>query len=308
MERIFEKWEKSICTGSLVYWNKKFYAFYATRLINKDGKVNEQLSYAISEDGIHFKKQKPNPFYTSAPGYSGRDFRDPKVFVDSTSTFHLFVSSWKENTGFHASGALVHITSKDLKNWDVKDPVLTGQGSVPECPDYFYWKGWYYLIYGDNGNTFYVKSKNQYGPWQQPRHQTLNEDWSNVVKTAAFVNDRRIAAGWVPSRSQNKDNTHEIFGGNAVFREIIQEADGTLNSKFPLEMIPETEPALQLKLNSDLLVTTQDNSNFSINSPNGIGAVHYENIPTNCRITLEIEPQGINEEYGINLNLLKSPH
>ena len=164
------------------------------------------------------------------------------------------------------------------------------------------------ILQSSIGNTFYVKSKNQYGPWQQPRHQTLNEDWSNVVKTAAFVNDRRIAAGWVPSRSQNKDNTHEIFGGNAVFREIIQEADGTLNSKFPLEMIPETEPALQLKLNSDLLVTTQDNSNFSINSPNGIGAAHYENIPLNCRITLEIEPQGINEEYGINLNLLKSPH
>lgn len=147
---IDEDWEKSICTGSIAYANNKFYAFYATRLINKEGKVNEQLSYATSKDCIHFEKQKPNPFYTSAPGYSARDFRDPKVTVDSTGTFYL------------------------LKNWKVNDPILTGQSSVPECPDYFCWNGWYYLIYGHNGNTFYVKSKSAYGPWKQPRNQTLN--------------------------------------------------------------------------------------------------------------------------------------
>jgi len=65
----------------------KFYAFYATRLIDANGKVNEQLSYAISDDGIHFVKQKPNPFYTSAPGYSKRNFRDPKAVVDADGVF-----------------------------------------------------------------------------------------------------------------------------------------------------------------------------------------------------------------------------
>ena len=119
---IDEDWEKSICTGSLVYANKKFYAFYATRLIDKEKKVNEQLSYAISNDGINFKKQKPNPFYTSAPGYSKKDFRDPKVIVDSTGVFHLFVSSKKDSSALHgADGALVHLTSKDLKKWEVKE-------------------------------------------------------------------------------------------------------------------------------------------------------------------------------------------
>lgn len=77
---IDEEWEKSICTGSIVYYKKVFYAFYATRLLTGEGKVNEQLSYATSDDGINFNKQKPNPFYTSAPGYSKRDFRDPKIF------------------------------------------------------------------------------------------------------------------------------------------------------------------------------------------------------------------------------------
>lgn len=298
---IDEEWEKSIATGSVVYYNNKYYAFYATRLVN-DGKVNEQLSYAISNDGIHFDKQKPNPFYTSAPGYSKRNFRDPKVFVDANGEFHLFVSSEQENPVLkHAAGCLVHLSSKDLKNWTVHEPVLTGQGSTPECPDYFLWKGWYYLVYSDNSNTFYVKSKSPYGPWQEPRYQALNEDWANVVKTAEFTNGRRIAAAWIPSRQDNQDNGQEMFGGNSVFREVVQQSDGTLDTKFPAEMVPETNEPLQLKLIPDLQTAVTDNNNFIINSPNGVGAAHFENIPLNCRITMKIEPVGSNEEYGLYL-------
>jgi hypothetical protein len=299
---IDEDWEKSICTGSIAYDNKNFYAFYATRLINKEGKVNEQLSYAISKDGIHYKKQKPNPFYTSAPGYSAKDFRDPKVIIDSTGTFHLFVSSKKNNAPIQGlDGALVHLTSKDLKEWNLNDPILTGQPSVPECPDYFSWNGWYYLVYSHHGNTFYVKSRSPYGPWQQPRNQTLNEDWANVVKTAEFTNGRRIAAAWIPSRKENKDSEREIFGGNAIFREVIQEGDGTLATKFPPEMIPETGQPVALKLIPDASVTTSDAHSYLISSPNGVGSAHFENIPQNCRITLEIEPLSNNEEYGLYL-------
>lgn len=296
---IDEPWEKSICTGSVVFYNGKYYAFYATRLIDK-GKVNEQLSYAISNDGVHFDKQKPNPFYTSAPGYSKRNFRDPKVFVDAAGEFHLFVSSEQENPVLkRAAGCLVHLSSKDLKNWTVHEPILTGQGSVPECPDYFFWKGWYYLVYSDNSNTSYVKSKNPYGPWEEPRYQALNEDWSNVVKTAEFKNGRRIAAAWVPSRQDNQDNNHEIFGGNSLFREIVQEADGTLDTKFPEEMIPETGGAINSKIFTDLQASAINSNSFLINSPGGVGAAHIENVPLNCRISLEIDPVGPNEEYGL---------
>jgi beta-fructofuranosidase len=298
---IDEDWEKSICTGSVVFTNNKFYAFYATRLIN-DGKVNEQLSYAVSNDGIHFKKQKPNPFYTSAPGYSKRDFRDPKVFIDSEGMFHLFVSTKKDSAmldGFN--GALVHLTSMDFQNWQVKAPVLTGQNSVPECPDYFHWNGWYYLVYSDNSNTNYLKSRNPYGPWQQPPYQALNEDWANVVKTAEFSNGRRIAAAWIPSRLNNKDNEREIFGGNAVFREVLQQEDGTLDSKFPPELLPESKQALTLRLKYDSLTTKSAGEDFMINSPDGIGAAYFENIPNNSRITLQIIPQGPYENCGLFL-------
>jgi hypothetical protein len=300
---IDEAWEKSICTGSVVYYKGKYYAFYATRLIN-DGKVNEQLSYAISDDGVHFQKQKPNPFYTSAPGYSKRNFRDPKVFVDNNGEFHLFVASNQEHPvmGIN-SGCLVHLSSKDLKNWTVHEPILTGQGSTPECPDYFYWKGWYYLVYSDGSNTSYVKSRQPYGPWEAPRYQALNEDWANVVKTASFKNDRRIAAAWVPNRYQSKDNEHEIFGGNSLFREVIQEPDGTLDTKFPPEMIPETSAPLKIDLEAMLKATKTGPASVELSDGSGVASARIKDIPQNVRITLEVEPVGANEEFGL---LLKS--
>jgi hypothetical protein len=299
---IDEDWEKSICTGSVVYANNKFYAFYATRLINQEGKVNEQLSYAISDDGIHFQKQKPNPFYTSAPGYSQRNFRDPKVSVDKAGTFHLFVSSNKDSSTIRGlDGALVHLVSNNLKEWNVEAPIITGQPSTPECPDYFLWNGWYYIVYSDNSDTYYLKSKQAYGPWEQPQSQALNESWSNVVKTAEFTNNRRIAASWIPSRKDNKDDGHEIFGGNTVFRELIQEKDGTLSTKFPEEMIPATEAPLSLIPVFDE-TSKAGNSSYVINSPNGVGTIHFENMPNNCRITMEIQPMSNCEEYGLYLH------
>jgi len=298
---IDEDWEKSICTGSVVFTNNQYYAFYATRLL-ENGKVNEQLSYAISKDAQHFEKQKPNPFYTSAPGYSSRNFRDPKVIVDAANNFHLFISSQQDSVQLKGlDGCLVHLVSKDLKHWETRQPIITGQQSVPECPDYFYWKGWYYLMYSDNGNTSYLKSRTAYGPWQQPANQVFDEDWSNVVKTADFANGRKIAASWIPSRLENKDNNREVFGGNLLLREVKQLADGTLTTSFPEEILPVTKSSLTLKMGKDSLTDNHDPAHIIINAPNGAGAMYFEQVPLNCRITMEIEPEGSNEEYGLYL-------
>ena len=297
---IDEDWEKSICTGSLVYTNQKFYAFYATRLL-KDGQSSEQLSYAVSDDGITFKKQQPNPFFTAPPGYSGRDFRDPKVTVDPAGGFNLLISSKETNAPIKGEeGCLVRLTSPNLIDWTVGQPVLTGQNSVPECPDYFQWNGWYYLVYSNHGDTYYVKSKSPNGPWQYPRYQALKEEMANVAKTAEFARNRRIAAAWIPSRREDKDNGREIFGGSAIFREVVQEADGTLGTRFPAEMIPATAGPLKLPV---VLATGSSGKagDILLKALNGLGAAHYKDVPVNARITLEVEPQGDNEEYGLYL-------
>lgn len=298
---IDEDWEKSICTGSIVYSNNKFHAFYATRLL-QDGHSIEQLSYAISDDGIHFKKQKPNPFFTAPPGYSPRNFRDPKAIINPAGGVTLFISSNELKAPIQReSGCLVQLTSSDLKAWTVGTPVLTGQFAVPECPDYFKWNAWYYLVYGQDGDTYYLKSKSPLGPWEYPRYQSLKEEMANVAKTAEFADNRRIAAAWIPSRRDNKDNGGEIFGGSAVFREVIQEPDGTLSTRFPPEMIPPTTAPLTAPVVLDALSTKGKAEAITIKAVNGLGAAHFKDVPVNSRITLTIEPSGKNEEYGFFL-------
>lgn len=299
---IDEEWEKSICTGSVAFDGKQYYAFYATRLITDGDRINEQLSYAVSKDGLTFKKQKPNPFYTSAPGYSKRNFRDPKVVIDQEGTFHLFVSSEIDNYVIsEGRGCLVHLSSKDLKNWEVQKPLLSGQPEVPECPDYFQWNGWYYLIYGQGGDTYYVRSKHPYGPWEYPESQALLEQWVNVAKTAAFTGNRRIVAGWVPSKNENKDYGQERFGGSIILREAYQLPNGDLATKFPSEAISVTgsplNPALTAAENADKV----SNKEVIINASGAIGGAYIKDVPRNCRITLEIEPTGNNNEYGFFL-------
>ncbi|HEV2481507.1 MAG TPA: family 43 glycosylhydrolase [Puia sp.] len=295
---IDEAWEKSICTGSVAYHAGKFYAFYATRLIDSSGKVNEQLSYAVSDDGIHFVKQKPNPFYTSAPGYSKRNFRDPKVVIDPDGTFHLFVASDEDNAPTVDRGALVHLTSKDLKHWEVRPPLIYGQTDVPECPDYFLWKGWYYIVYGRAGNTFYLKSRHPYGPWEYPRYQALNEDWVNVAKTAEFNGGRRIEAGWIPSRRDEKDDNGEVFGGNIVLRELTQEQDGTLNTSFPAEAAEPAGTPIQLDPVTDSLTTKRSANAYMIRTPGGLGAFFLSGVPTDVTISFDVEPKGPVEAFG----------
>jgi len=105
----------------------------------------------------------------------------------------------------------------------------------------------------------------------------------------------------VPSRKDNKDNEREIFGGSAIFREVVQLEDGTLSTKFPAEMVPETGAPLKLPLIPGTKNTIAKADEIQLNSPNGLDAAHVEKVPVNSRITLEIEPLGDNEEYGLYL-------
>jgi len=296
---IDEDWEKSICTGSVAFDGKQFYEFYATRLINGEGKVNEQLSYALSRDGIHFVKQKPNPFYSSAPGYSSTNFRDPKVVIDEDGVFHLFVTSNKENSVMqNARGALVHLSSRDLKNWTVNEPLVSGQRFEPECPDYFCMGTWWYIVFGQAGDTYYLKSRNRYGPWEYPSNQVLVEQWANVVKTARFKGGRRIAAGWIPSRDGDKDNGGERFGGNILFRELYQLENGDLASKWPLELIPPTGEALPLRPVAKENAVVSDDADVFIDAAGAAGSCIIQNLPKNCRITMTVTPDGNCKEFG----------
>lgn len=239
---ITHQWEGSICTGSVFQHDGMFYAFYATRAVNDipapDGKAysGEFVGVATSSDGIHFTKQQPNPLVVLPrdAGYSGAG-RDPVVFRNpADGLFHMYITS-----NFKGNGCWAHLSSTDLKSWELLPPVLAGGGD-PECPDHFEWDGTYYLIV-NWGNGFYRMSDSATGPWEKPAApDILMPGITRVPKTAAYKNGRRIICGWT--------NEHG-FGGHAVFHELIRNPDGTLGEKFVPEMIPKTGAAVFSKRN-----------------------------------------------------------
>ena len=299
-----ETWEKSICTGSVIAEGNQFYAFYATR-VKKDGKVHEQLSYAISEDGGYaYQKQEPNPFYYAPEECISRDFRDPKVFKDEKGLFHLFIpGNLKEPSLAGFGGYLVHLISTDLKNWKETEPPLKGQKGTPECADYFKWNDWYYLLYSIAGHTYYLMSKEAYGPWIYPSSQTLVEYFGSVYKTAGFKDGRRIAVAYSPCRKDDKDNGDRIWGGTLLFREIYQEADGTLSVKFLQEVLPAMSsiPVPEIQISSPANIVSVDNGNIKIKASGDIGVASLTGLPGNYRISMQIKPDGNYEEAGLFL-------
>jgi hypothetical protein len=211
---IDEQIEASICTGSVFYNEGSFYAFYAVRMSDYSP---ARLTYAISEDCIVFKKS--GNYVNLTEPYEPVSARDPKIFKSGDGLFHMLVTS---SYGKDKLGCLAHLTSEDLSNWKQEEPfLLLDIKDQPECSDYFYLNGWYYLIFSNYGFAHYRISKAPYGPWITPENDMLGEEGLRVPKTALF-NNRIILAGFkVPS--------DRGYAGKVVFLEAIQNnEDGTL--------------------------------------------------------------------------------
>lgn len=300
---IDDDWEKSICTGSVIAEQGMFYAFYATRVKDEDG-VHEQLSYAISADGGRtYKKQEPNPFYLAPEECMSRDFRDPRVFKDEEGLFHLFISGNLKNPLIEGLGGyLVHLVSDDLKNWKEADSPLGGQRGTPECSDYFKWNNWYYLLYSVSGHTYYLMSKKPYGPWIYPGSQSLSAHFECVYKTAPFKNGRRIAVAYSPYRKDDKDEGDRIWGGNILFREIHQAADGTLSTKFLPEVLPSSAPvATPEVMVTSPAVASFDDRQLKLFAQGEVAVAEMDGVPVNYRLSMVVEPEGNYEEFGMHL-------
>jgi beta-fructofuranosidase len=298
-----EDWEGSICTGSVFHHDGTFYGFYATRMLDR----TEHLSLAKSTDGIIFEKTTPNPFASPGKGYLPKDYRDPFVFVDETTgEFHMLVTASVEDYPlYRRGGCLLRLISRDLTHWEVTEPFIipggrAGYPSVPECPDYFYWNGWYYLVFSLNGKAHYRMSKQPMGPWLRPPVDTFDGSIvASVMKTAAFTGNRRIGVAFLNCRQDDKDNGQRIYGGNAVFREIFQHDDGTLGTTFPREMVPESGTKLNLAYTPLTKGTSGSADSVCITAFEGLEVATVDNVPKNVRITLNVKPEKNSADFGL---------
>ena len=282
--------ETSICTGSAFYHDGKFHAFYAVRWPD----WSQHFGCAVSSDAVTFRKVPPPASVAPPPECHVNDFRDPFVFAGPDGRFHLLMTSRIEQPLLHdCGGCLLRYSSVDLATWQPEGiffapGLATGYNGVPECPDLFEWNGWYYLLFGQGLKTFYRMSRQPFGPWQRPRVDALDGGRCAVMKTAPFGEERRIGVGWVgPSREGDGSPMH--WGGRAVFRELVQRADGTLGTKFPPEMVPTAKERLTPKWQALTPGVTVEGDSVRLDAAMGLEVAYYDpparDVRVRCRVT-----------------------
>lgn len=294
---ITEAEECSICTGSIFYHGGTFYAFHAVRRPD----WTQRLGVATSADGITFVKQ-PVPLHAEPPAnYDPVHFRDPGIFYEPESKlFHQLVTASVLDCPIpRLGGCLAHLVSSDLQHWQLQAPfIIPGFDDAPECPDHFEWNGWYYLVFSSHGLAHYRMARSPLGPWQRPAYDLLDGPWARVMKTAAYHDNRRLGAAWIGTRLDDKDNGRFRWGGHAVFRELVQNADGTLGTKFPPEMVDALVPvdSVPLSLPTALPVVGQTEGvtlevgRIHLQAGEGTAALAFADLPLNARIRLMVLP------------------
>lgn len=219
---ITRPWEGSICTGSVIRAEGRFWAWYAIRMT--DGSP-ARLSCSVSDDGFHFVKSET--FFSLPEVYDRRSARDPKVIFFGGS-YHMLVTTTLVKNG---RGCLAHLKAQKLsplaEDWTDCGAIFESpDGDQPECPDWFELDGRYYLVYGRGGLSHYLFSGDPFGAsgWTAPKDNLI--PCGNVPKSA-LLGSRRIFFGFEGENG---------YAGHAAAAEALPQPDGTLSfSRLTLE-------------------------------------------------------------------------
>jgi len=275
---ITEPWECCLGTGSFAYHDGRYYLFYIKHdrraWFTDNPNHGDAVFVATSDDCIHFQKEF-RPLFV--PGFFNENDINPDIYRDETDDgFILSLSNWKV------------LKSKDLKHWETRDNITTPQWWV--CTSYFPWNDWYYF----NSCGFYWMSdkpiENAAAQWKWASHQTIN-DGIRVPKMDKFKG-RFISAGFTPSPPDT------YYGGELLVRELIQEPDGLLGSKWLKEMIPESGDPMELPFKAVIGKASAEDGSIHVSAANGFAVGALEDVPQNARITLRVKPKAGTEHFG----------
>lgn len=147
----------------------------------------------------------------------------------------------------------------------------------------FRWGAWYYLIFSLGGTTHYRIAKEPLGPWQKPKVDILDGPEAIVMKSAAFKNNRHILVGFLQHDQR--------YGGDLVYRELVQDKDGTLGTTIPRELaIPAAAPKPSPTIHLD-----EENRTAEIRHPGD----HF-------RVSARIQPKA-HSSYAISIGSRAAP-
>ena len=216
---IDSQWEGSICTGSWIFLDGVHYLYYTVR--TADGSP-APICRSVSDDGYHFTKDESFRF-TLSDRYKSTSARDPKVIKDADGRLHMLVTTTDLTQN---RGCLAHLVSSDGESFAECGNIYTANNeSEPECPDYFFFGGKYYLLFSHGASAQYRLSDKPFSGFTAPDDPTI--PCASVPKCAVW-NGRILFAGF---------RAEDCYAGTVTFCEAHQLPDGTLS----FGKVPEME-------------------------------------------------------------------
>lgn len=204
--------EGSICTGSWIRDNDIHYLFYTVRTCDDSP---AKICRSFSKDGFHFEKDR-NFSFTLSNKYTAETARDPKIIKDVSGMYHMILTT---SLSAGRRGCLAHLVSKNLNQWqELAFPIFVApeNSGEPECPDYFYKDGFYYLVYSLGGKGYYQYSEKPFECWHIPQNPIIP---CKTVPKAAIWNNRLIFTGF---------NSNAGYAGTMTFLEAIVQKNGEM--------------------------------------------------------------------------------
>jgi beta-fructofuranosidase len=276
---ITEPWECCLGTGSFAHHDGRSYLFYIKhdrRAWFKDNpNFGDAIFVATSDDGIHFNKRS-SPLMV--PGFFNENDINSDIYPDKTNGgFILSLSNWKV------------FKSRDLEHWQPRTNLTTPQWWP--CTSYFEWNDQYYFTSCGLHWTSQTPIEDPTTKWEGPPHQTLN-DGIRVAQVASFKN-RYLMVGFTP------EPPHTYYGGELLIRELVQNPDGTLGTKWPAEMIPKSGAALNLPSRALVGDVSADTGTIRVSAPEGLAVGTLDKVPQDVRITLRVKPRAGTQHFGL---------
>lgn len=303
-------------TGSIIKKDEIYHMFYC------EFPENRQIAcHAVSNDLLKWTKIPEDSFGPDEDIYEPTDWRDPHVFWNEEAKEYWMLIAARVKGPSNRKGGIALCVSKDLKDWEVKEPLYAPNihVSAHECPDIFKIGDWWYLIYSaytDKFATFYRMSKSPNGPWITPEVDTFDGRAFYAAKSGTDGSNFYIF-GWNPTKTDNifkwnpeaysgNDYNTWDWGGNLVVHQLVQQADGTLYVKVPDTIDKKFSKQIVQSFVPVIGQWSINDNNLSTSSKYSFSCVLGGDLPRVCKLGGKLKYKPNTKAFGLVLRADKS--
>lgn len=229
----------------------------------------EGMTYAVSDDCFDFRKSLKLTHFSE----------NPSVYTMPDNTLNMYADGlWKAD---QVDGPWTRLRSDFPPSF--RDAAM---GNTLECPSFFEWNNYYYMIVGMTG--MYGADNAEFSDYKDIAAEGLDVyDGMIVPMVIPYKKDRRLISGWIFP-----------FGTYFCMHELVQFPDKMLGSKWVSELYPEIKSkeniAENIENKKDLQKIDSVSSDscyiFELENSHGAIAVQFLNEAGNgCEFQLDLD-------------------